>query len=1753
MTRGQRIAVQAGIVVGSVLLVLMIALLVLTQTPWGREHVRRYAVDLLNENLDAHVEIRRVEGNLLRRWRFVDVSLTDLQGRPFVEAETIETRFQLRSLLRRRIVLHRVLLVRAHVVLDQPPGEKWNYARILPERDPDPTRPGWGAWIRLEDVGIAEGRITIQSEWRPDPALPASERTRKIDEALNGDGRANIQRVPGGFQNVMDFRRIHARMSHVLLADPDEDRTVVDIEALRAIAQPYRPPIADVRALAGRFSISQDSVWFSEVRARLPNSRLVAQGVYHLETADLLVRMNGSPAAFADLRWLYPRLPEDGGGELKVSVLRSQAATQILAEDMDVRIRGGELYGDLRLMVGDTVRILPTDLRFSDLDTRPVERMIPGVELPRHGTLDGRLSLQGDPAAMRVDGDIVFTDPVVGWSRIVADGGVAMADQVRFMDLSLELRPLRTDLVRGEIPQLPAGSTITGQATLDGVLSGPLRLDADLAIHDPATGVSQVAARGTLDSGPDDVRFTDFRMQFSPLRSGLVRDELPWLPASATIAGRLRLHGSTAAVLGIDGDVSVTEPTSGESRIAAVGGVDLRDGLRLRDLHLTLDPLRVDLVRDELPELPPGATVTGRLRLDGDPGSLLRMDGDLTLRDPATGESQVAGSGAVELNGQLTFHDMDLRLSPLQVSLLRRFHADLPVGGTLAGTVLLDGGPSARLVLQGDLVHREAGERSRVAGEAEIVPGAWARADVRLLPLSLTTVGRFVPEAALHGEAHGTLQAVGDLGDLAISADLVVPDGGELVAEGRLDLEGDRPAYDVVTRVQRFDLAAVTARAPAATDLTGSIDASGRGLDPATMRAELHADLVGSAVDGLAVDEVRVRLGIADGLARIDSSVARIGSAMAWADGAFGLVGWQDGELRYRVSLDSLDAVAPYFPPADTGMVAPRPPVRRAAVAEARAAAERADRRRLVEALATGRVPPAEPLPVDTLALFGIPRDTLAGRLDAEGVLRGNVETFDLLGRLEVEELVARGHYVESGRAEYAWLRRGHPDPMIEVDAAGEGLVIEGFALDSALLSVRHRGERHGTGRAVLAAWQDDDTDYRADVEFTVALDRSELLLHDLALRFDTIDWRSTGPGRISWGGDGVEIDDIELASGDGGLVFIDGLLPIDDEADLRIVLREVELAHVGLLLQDEADLAGRVTLEAQVQGTARAPRFEGFGILADGAGNGQELPDIRATFAYQDTQLVLDAELFDDGRSFAAAQGTLPIDLAFVGAADPRFVEGALVLDVRADSLPIDALPALTDAVSQAEGTVAGVLFIRGTWNAPALEGEATLHDASFRLDATGVRYEEVAGSLRLAGRSLVVDSLVARSGGPVRVAGTVDLSTLTEPGFDLSITAENAWAMHNDDIQLRVDADLDVTGPLDALLITGTAHSRQAVIYVPEARDKHLVDFGDSDLLEELDGRLLDQTEELIDTPSPVLANLEVRVDLHISPDTWVRSTDLNVEIYTPPDLGPLQVRLDQGAGRITLEGTVNSDRGEYSFMGRRFRITRGAATFVGASEPDPLLQIVAEHEVRVPGREAFAIRVVVGGTATAPTLAVESDSRPPIEQTDLFTYIALGRSAGALMQQQGSALGGQGAPSGDLVGNVAGLATVQMTAIAANMMLDEFESEMAREFGLDVLHISPADLPTELFTGRFADLLRGTEVEAGRYIGRRLFASLRTRLTTETRPGATLEYSTPTGYRWTTSLDPRFLPPEPTLRDVEPDRASVFGAFMFREWRF
>jgi translocation and assembly module TamB len=1883
MGRRRRLALYAGAGVAAVLLVLLAALLVLTNTDWGRERVRAFAVDRLNATVDGTVAVTRLDGNLLRRLTLVEASIVDAQGRPFLRADTIATRFSLRGLLRQQVRLTDLRLVNAVIVLDEPPGEDWNYVRIFriepdPERDPD-RDPGWGDWVSLHDVWLVNTRILVQSAWAPPDGVTGAERERAIQRALGGETRDNIVAVDGGYQNVMDFRELHATFPVIVPAHPDSAGIPIQVSRFTGIVQPFKPPSARVEALAGRFNLERDTLHFSDVRADLPESRLGAAGSYSLKSGDLVLSLNAAPFAFNDMRWLYPQLPEQGGGPVRLYIAARTTATRIIAEDMDLAVREATLQGRVDVTLGDTLRLGDTRVRFARVGTDLIRRVAPDFTFPRAGVFTGRLAVEGPRHALALDGDVVFDDAAGPSSRVVAEGTLGIAPQLRFGPMNLEFRPLHAGLVRAFVPRFPVTGMITGQARLAGT-PDLLDLQADLALEEPGVGRSRILADGRIDQR-DELRLDNVVLRLAPLRTDLLA--VNELPPGGTMVGRVRLSGVPQRALAIDGAVELTDPRTGTSSVAARGGLEFGDAFRVRDLFVRTDPLQLDLVRRWLPELPAGGTLAGEARLDGFPARGLLMDGevelwdpqsgtsvfgatgrmawghqfradDLTLRlhsvqvdlfrryapdlppggvltgvvtldgapahmlqvdgnlahlDPRLGTSRVDLQGGIALGETVAFRSLDVRMDPLQMALVRGFAPDIPVGGVLAGRATLDGTPR-RFSAVGNVVHNEAGRRSHLAGRVELAtgPGGWAMADLRLQPLALATVGQFVPAAGLRGSVAGTLRARGRMDDLHLDADLRVADGGSITVSAWLDAAAARPAYRIQARTDAFDMAAVTAAAPATTALTGTIALDGQGTEPATMNARVAADLVELQVDDVAADRVLLHGRIDAGLATVDTAFVRLGTAEAQLHGSFGLVAGRTGTLAFQLRADSLHAFAGVLPGTRAGLetapdATPTPALLAADTAVVDTAAFAVARQpvppeptlfpggsrevhtitvadispmvRAPEPLradpVTGALPQAMQQPGHVAALPGAdplrpgaappgdtllapvpepPADSIAGSLFARGTLSGNVQQFDARGRAEVDNLVLAGARVGEGEAAFVLRGAGTPHLDAELDAELHQVRAAGMAFDSIAVDASYRGQRAGEGRAVVVAHQDPDTDYRADFAFSLALDRSELRLADATLRFDTVTWQTTRPGLIAWGGGALEVRTLELESNLGGTLFVDGDLPLEGAGDFLLRVDNLELAQLATLLQQEEELSGRLDLEARVSGIQAAPAITGRAELRDARRNGTELPHVVAELDYANLQLAADARFLHEGRVMATADATLPVDLSITGAG-PRLLDGPIAINLQADSLPADMLPALTDQVEEVRGRIVADVAVRGTFSQPLLDGTVNLDLGRARVVPLGVRFDDIAGTLRLDGSTIHLDSLVAWSGGPTRVQGQITLEDLASPLFDLALVADNSRIINTEDAELRVDADVAITGPLMALQVEGTVHARSGVIYIPELQElgsTNVVNLHDPGTFDRT-GRALDHVRPTTPPRPEILANATISVGVTVDRDVWVRSTEANVEIYTPPEVGALRI-VANGIGAPVVEGSINTDRGEYEFMGRRFRMTRGSVTFVGESPINPILQIAAEHEVRLPGREALIIRIVIGGTTDDLQINLESSAQPPISQTDLLSYLAFGRDASSLIQQQGSTLSGQGGAAGELVGNLAGLATQQLATIAMEAGVSEVEREVAREFALDMFRISPADMPAEVFTGGWQDVFRGTEIEAGRYLRPRLFLAAQARAG---RPGLRLEYRTPRGYEWHAAWQPRFMPVEPTLLELSPRRRAVLGSFLFREWRF
>jgi translocation and assembly module TamB len=1251
---------------------------------------------------------------------------------------------------------------------------------------------------------------------------------------------------------------------------------------------------------------------------------------------------------------------------------------------------------------------------------------------------------------------------------------------------------------------------------------------------------STISGDGRYAYGSGDMRL---RLRGAPVTTADLRWLFPRLPADG--AGSLDFAmdwiGDTAVYIARNADLKIEQAT-----LAGDFGITIADTVTFHNTDLRFANLGTRLIQQIAPavKLPRQGTLAGRAALAGGLNAL-DVNGDVAFDDERSGRSRVIANGEVGFQNALRARQLKLNLAPVQVDLVRIVAKDFPVGGTVTGTVTVDGSSKGWLGSDADLTHQDGGERSHILGDAEFRLGQqqrWMDVNVQAAPISLVTVGRFVPAAELRGQAAGPIRLTGPFSELAVRADLGVTGGGGLAVRGTLDVASQELGYNLAAVANLFNANVVVARLPQ-TSLTATASAQGRGFDPATMRANIAADIATSVYDSLAIDSMKVRVAIADGLARVDTLVVRAPSSRADVRGTFGLTGAHEGNLVYVVGVDSLAAFSRWLPARDTTAVAPRPRSAALALARARQDSARVAESVEVERAVTGRAT-EQPIVMPDTAVK-IAKDSLAGTIYAAGTLKGNVARFDARGRAAIEGLVYGGNTVRHSRIEYGLVNGGTDQPAVAAAIELDSAQAAGFSLDSVAARVSYRGTE---GDVAVVITQSDEQQYSVNADFTLHADHREVHLNQLALRFDTAYWRAARPGTIRWGAPGIEVVNLDLRNGPSGRIFVDGRLPSEGSANLDVEIDNFEIANIVALLQSDLDMRGLVSLTADVTGTTSAPRFEGAAGIANGAFRGSALPELHSTFRYADQRLTASAQASrPGGPAVLTAEGMLPINLG--SAPGPRLPDAPMAVDVTINRMPLEFIPRLTDAITGLKGVAVGQIAARGTVRAPKLAGALQIADAEARIAALGVTLRRMGGALHMASDSVVIDSIAASSGGRVRLTGGLGLATLAQPSFDLRLTAQNAIVLNNDRGDGRINADITMKGPFDNAYITGNATVLNGVFYIPESDNKSVIGPGDPTLFAVVDTTVA-ESRTLFPGQSPLFANLRMDVDVVVNRDTWVRSKDANVEIYSD---GDLVLHVDRAKQALALDGVVSTERGQYTFLSRRFEVRRGSATFIGGeSGLNPTLQITAEHLVQLPASDAITIRVVLGGTLERPTIALTSDAQPPLSSSDLLSYVAFGRSSSSLLQ-----LGGSGVAGGTGGGGLEGVSTFagqQLVGIALGVAVDEIEGEAARSLGADVLNITPADVYTEVTQGNLGRFFESTEFEVGKYFDTDTFGAVQTRLSTRTIPGLRLQRRLFTDYRIEGSFEPRLQLRQPSLSDrSELPSFSVFGVFLIREWRF
>ena len=491
----------------AVLAVLLVALVLgLTRTDAGVERAGQFALEQVRGAINGELSVGRISsGSLLEGLTLHEVAITGPDGRPFVAADSARLAYRIRTILAGSLVFDRLFLYDPEVVIERLPGEEqWNYQKIFADTTAPDTTTG-GNLVLIQDATVVDGLATVRMPWEQEGPVAPEDTARLI-----------LEEVPGGLVRVWRFEDIDARVPQIVWETPEEEGKLIRIAGLSTQAFVWETP-AEIEALEGVVTIQDSLISFDAPRAQLPSSRLALLGQIVLgqdgaeNRYDIEVRSDD--IALADLQWIYPDLPSDGGGSLTFRMQTQAPGSMLwLARDARIRTEGTSLAGSFGVVTGDTVYFTNVDLEASPLDLDLIQRLVP-QELPIEGLLIGTVEVEGPISALRSRGDLrvrTFRDGEAGESSVRWAGTVDFRRPYRIRGIEARLEEVDLEQAAQFAPGLRLRGAASGRVQVSGSPDRGLDLAGELVLKRDSARTT-VRGSGRFERGGDrptlDLRF----------------------------------------------------------------------------------------------------------------------------------------------------------------------------------------------------------------------------------------------------------------------------------------------------------------------------------------------------------------------------------------------------------------------------------------------------------------------------------------------------------------------------------------------------------------------------------------------------------------------------------------------------------------------------------------------------------------------------------------------------------------------------------------------------------------------------------------------------------------------------------------------------------------------------------------------------------------------------------------------------------------------------------------------------------------------------------------------------------------------------------------------------------------------------------------------------------------------------------------------------------------------------------------------
>ena len=374
--RAIRRVLQVVAFVGTLMIGVLAVALIVSQTPWFRDWLRRYIVRESKQYLNGQLTIGTLDGNLLFGADLSNVAV-DVSGERVVSVKGLQLDYRVFTLISNGLTLQQIKIDQPVLQVERD-SNGWNLARLVKQQEQEADRQGPMRPISLPSIEISDASVSIKDSLTSGVTLP-----QRIDDV---DVKAQFEYAPVHYSLTLD---------HVSFSG--------------------RSPSLSLHDLTGKLAVRDDNLYLQDVKLRTSETSVTLNGVVERYLSTPVVKL--TTTGNVSLPEIARVLPDAAGYNLHPAFdLKADGPADRLNLELNLRSEAGNVRGHLTTDVQAPDFAASGDLDVEQLNLAPILRdPQQRTNLTGHARLDLVMKSSPESALVtdRLGGTFAFSGPQV--------------------------------------------------------------------------------------------------------------------------------------------------------------------------------------------------------------------------------------------------------------------------------------------------------------------------------------------------------------------------------------------------------------------------------------------------------------------------------------------------------------------------------------------------------------------------------------------------------------------------------------------------------------------------------------------------------------------------------------------------------------------------------------------------------------------------------------------------------------------------------------------------------------------------------------------------------------------------------------------------------------------------------------------------------------------------------------------------------------------------------------------------------------------------------------------------------------------------------------------------------------------------------------------------------------------------------------------------------------------------------------------